>query len=109
MFNFQNPVQSQPFAVPARLNRLLLFCRFDFRQKSWRFPAWEICRDRDSKISADAAALASAVFKTISDFSDPSLGGAKPPKTETRRIGIRYSNHPSLGKPNNQQKRKNEN
>jgi hypothetical protein len=80
MFNFQNPVQSQPFAVPARLNRLLLFCRFDFQQKSWGLPAWEIRRERDSQFSADAATLASAVSKTISGFSDPSLGGAKPPE-----------------------------
>jgi hypothetical protein len=98
MFNFQNPVSSQPFAVPAGLSRLLLLCRFDYRQKSWELPAWEVRRDRDSKFSADAKILASAVSKIIFDFSDPSLGGANPSQTAQRRIKIRRSLRRSLGK-----------
>jgi hypothetical protein len=86
MFNFQNPVQSQPFAVPAGLTRLLLLCRFYFRQKSWGLPVWEIRRGRDSKFSAEAAALASAVSNAIFDFSAPSLGRAASSKTARRRV-----------------------
>jgi hypothetical protein len=77
---FQNRAPTQPFAVPASLNRLLVLCRFDLRQKSWALPSPVIRRDRHFKfsISADAAALALAVSKTIIDFSDPSLGAINP-------------------------------
>jgi hypothetical protein len=104
----QNPVQRQPVAAPAGVNRLLLFCRFDFLQKTWGLPPLEIYldRDRDAFFPDDSTVLASAISQ---NFSDPSLGGAKPPRIATRRIGIRHSNHRSLGKPNNQPKRKNEN
>jgi hypothetical protein len=98
MFNFRNPVQSQPFAVPAGLSRLLLLCRFDFRQKSWGLPAWEVRRDRDFEFSADAEALASAVSKITFDFSDPSSGGANPSKPVVRRIHHRHLSRRTLGK-----------
>jgi hypothetical protein len=102
-----NPVQSQSFIGQACLNRSLLFCRFDFRQKTWGLPPLEIYldRDRDAVFPNDSTVPPSAISKMPSDFSDPSLGGAKPPKTATRRIGIRHSHHRSLGKPNNQQKK----
>jgi hypothetical protein len=61
MFNFQNPGQTQPPAVPEGLNRLLLLCRFDFRQKLWALPAQEFRRDADSIFPAHPAALASAI------------------------------------------------
>jgi hypothetical protein len=63
MSNFQNPVPSQPLAVPAGLNRLLLLCRFDFRQKSWALPTGEFRRDSDSIFLAHSAALASAISR----------------------------------------------
>jgi hypothetical protein len=98
MSNFHNPVQMQPLAVPAGLGRLLLLCRFDFRQKRWVLPAWEIPRDRDSRFFADAEILASLISQNPTDFSDPSLGGATPSKSATRRIGIRHSIQRTLGK-----------
>jgi len=94
----RNPVQRQSFAVSAGLKRLLLLCRFDYRQKSWELPDWEGRHDRDSFLRTDSAALASAISKNPSEFSDPSLGGAKPPMTATCRIGFRPPNHRSLGK-----------
>jgi hypothetical protein len=100
-----NPVRRQSLAVPAGLNRLLLLCRFDFRQKSWSLPACEIRGDYNSMFPADAAALASAISQTLSGFSDPSLGGATPEKTATRRIVSRHAIRQLLGKtkqPNKQ-------
>jgi hypothetical protein len=93
----QNSVPRPPFTAPAGLNRLLLSCRFDFRQKSWGLPPLEIYldRDRDAVFPDDSTALASAISK---NFSDPSLGGANPPQTATRRIGVRPAHQRSLGK-----------
>jgi hypothetical protein len=98
MFNFQNPVQSQRPAAPAGLNHLLLVCRFDFRQKIWGFPAAGVHRDSNSILPAHSAALAAAISKNLSDFSDPALGGTNPSKTVLRRIGFRHSLGRSLGK-----------
>jgi hypothetical protein len=90
----QNPVRHQPFARPANLNRWLLLCRFDFQQRSWGLPAWEVRRDSHAIVPAHSAALASAVSKNLSDFSDPSRGGTKPSKIAIRRIGIRHALRP---------------
>jgi len=98
MFNYQTPQQSQPLAVPAGLNCLLLLCRFNFRQKSWERPTGEPLRDAHSIFLAHPAALASAISQNSSDFSDPSLGGANPAKSATRRIGIRHPFPRPLGK-----------
>jgi hypothetical protein len=61
----QNPATRQSFAVPANLNRLLLLCRFDFRQKTWGLPALENRRDCDFIFPANSAALTSAVGKSL--------------------------------------------
>jgi len=106
----QNQVRGQTLAIPAGLNRLLLLCRFDFRQKSWGLPSCEIRGDFNCLLAADPAALASAISQTISDFSDPSLGGANPAKTATRRIISRPALWRPLGKtkqPNQQKIRRN--
>jgi hypothetical protein len=95
----QYPVSSRPFSVSRGLNRLLLFCRFDFRQKTWALPAPAILRDHGLSFPGRPVELASAISKNLSDFSDPSLGGYKPPKAVTRRIGIRHSLRGPLGKP----------
>jgi hypothetical protein len=108
MFIFQNPRLVQPFAPPSTLNRLLVLCRFDLRQKSWGLPAPIIRRDRHFKfyIPADAATLALAVAKTTHDFSDPALGGANPPISARSRIAFRSSPPRFLGKT--KQPKKNE-
>jgi hypothetical protein len=73
-----NPVQHEPLAVQASLNRLNLLYRFDLRQRTWVLQALEIRSGKNSLVPAGLAALASAIVKNISDFSDPSLGGANP-------------------------------
>jgi hypothetical protein len=90
------------------LNRLLVLCRFDLRQKSWGLPAPIIRRDRHFKfyIPADAATLALAVAKTTHDFSDPALGGASPSNTASGRIAFRSSLPRFMGKT--KQPKKNE-
>jgi hypothetical protein len=96
----QNAVCRQVFAVPECLNRSLLLCRFDFRQKSWGLTPLEVYldRDRDSIFPFDSTALASAIFKNISDFSDPSLGGANPQNPQS--VGLESARHSAgpLGK-----------
>ena len=37
---YRNKFQRRP-SVTADLSRLLLFCRFDFRQKAWSLPAFD--------------------------------------------------------------------
>ena len=61
----QNPATRPPFAVPANLNRLLLHCRFDFRQKTWGLPAWENRRDCDFIFPTNSAVLTSAGGKSL--------------------------------------------
>ena len=102
----QNQVRGQTLAVPAGLNRLLLLCRFDFQQKNWGLPSCEIRGDFNGLLAAEPAALAAAILQTLSDFSDPSLGGASPAKTATRRIIRRHALRQPSGKtkPKNQQK-----
>jgi hypothetical protein len=67
------------------LNRLLLLCRFDFRQRNWSLPAWEIPRDANAVFPAHSAALAAAIYQNLSDFPDPSLNGASSSKSAARR------------------------
>jgi hypothetical protein len=93
---FQHPIQPRSFVVPASLNRLLLACRFDFRQKSWGLPAAENRRDLESILLANSAALALAVSKNFSKFSDPAQGGRHSSKTVFRRTGLRVVRHRSL-------------
>jgi hypothetical protein len=102
----QHPVQPRSFAVPASLNRLLLLCRFDFRQRSWSLPAWEIRRDSNFVFPAHSAALASAISKNLSDFFDPSLKGVNPTKSANSRIVMRHSLRRSLGKNKPSKERK---
>jgi hypothetical protein len=97
MSALQNPIRSQSVAVPAGLSRLLLVCRFDLQQRSWGLPAWGVRRDSHSIFPSDLAELASAISKNSSDFSDPSLGGAKPSKAAARRTGIRHFSRRLLG------------
>ncbi len=105
---FQNPRPVQPFAPPTTLNRLLVLCRFDLRQKSWGLPAPVIRRDRYFKfyIPADAATLVLAVARTFQDFPDPALGGANPSISANGRIAIPPALPRTLGKT--KQPKKNE-
>jgi hypothetical protein len=82
------------------LNRLLVLCRFDLRQKNWGLPAPDIRRDSYFKfyIPADAATLALALAKTIRDFPDPALGGANPSNTASGWIAFRSPLRRFLGK-----------
>jgi hypothetical protein len=106
----QNPVRRRPFTVQPGLSHLLLLCRFDFRQKIWELPGWEISRAAAAVSPADSGSLASAVSRYSSHFSDPSLGGVRASRTARRRIGLRHSLRRSLGKTKNKkQQRKNEN
>jgi hypothetical protein len=41
MSDLQNAALRQIFAVPKKLNRSLLLCRFDFRQKAWVYRLWK--------------------------------------------------------------------
>ena len=100
----QHPVQPRSFAVPASLNRLLLLCRFDFRQRNWNLPLWEIHRDSNCVFPAQSAALASAISKNLSDFFDPSSKGVNPSKSANNRIVIRHSLRRSFEKTNHQKK-----
>jgi hypothetical protein len=87
----QNAIRQKDFPVSEALNRLLLFCRFDLRQKSWGLPTPGI-RSGDGSLSrVDSNALASLISKNVPKFSDPSLGGANPSKRAGRRIRIRRS------------------
>jgi len=93
----------------AQLSRLLLPCHYDFQNRIWNLPASQVGLNERLTISNDQAALLPLLNVVITGFSDPSLGGASPSKSASRRIGIRPFHHRSLGKPNKQQKRKNEN
>ena len=64
-----NPTRSRLFGAQTDLKRLLLLCRFDFRQKTWGLPAVEIRRDLSSDLSADSFALAAAIGKKHPEFS----------------------------------------
>jgi hypothetical protein len=77
--------------LSASLSRLLLRCRFDFRQKTWELPGGRGARDDSAIFPADAVDLVSAVFQTFSEFSDPATGGAKTARTANRRIDFRPS------------------
>ena len=89
----QNPASRQSFAVPPGLNRWLLLCQFDFRQKSWGLPAWEIGRAPDAVLPDDSGSLASAVAGHFSHhfphFPSPSSGVATS-RMVKRRIGRRH-------------------
>jgi hypothetical protein len=102
MSNLHASLQPDPLAAQSSLNRLHLLYQFDLRQRTWVLQALEIRSGKNSLVPAGLAALASALAKNISDFSDPSVGGNKPSKTATRRIGIRHSLRRSLGKTKNE-------
>ena len=102
MSNLHASLRSDHLAAQASLNRLHLLYRFDLRQRNWVLQELEIRNGLDSTLPAGLAALASAIAKNISDSSDPSLGGDKPSKTATRRMGIRHSLRRYLGKSKNQ-------
>jgi len=101
-----NSFRRQAKAVPAGLSRWLLLCRFDFQQKNWGLPSCEIRGDFNCLLAAEPAALAAAILQTLSDFSDPSLGGASPAKTANRRIIRRHAlrQPPGKNKNTNQQR-----
>jgi hypothetical protein len=63
-----------------------LLCRFDFRLKTWALAVVHFRRDSDSLFPANSAALAFVLSQKISDFSDPTMGGAKPSKTSTNEL-----------------------
>jgi hypothetical protein len=98
MFNIQNPVQRVSPAAQTGLTRLLLQCRYDFQNRIWNLPASQAGLNDRLSFSNSRAALLPLLNVVIAEFSDPSLGGANPSKSATRRIGIRHSLQRSLGK-----------
>jgi hypothetical protein len=90
----------------APLSRLLLQCRYDFQNRIWNLPASQAGFDDRLSFSNSQSALLPLLNVVISEFSDPSLGGASPAKSATRRIGIRHSLRRSLGTTKNQKRKK---
>ena len=72
--NFRLPAS----AISAGVNRWLLLCRFDFHQKTWGLPAWEIHRGWDHIFPNDAGELVSAVAQRFLNYS-PLYRTVKPP------------------------------
>src|ERR1700679_3431878 len=64
-------IRPDPYAVQCHLNRLHLLYQFDLRQRIWVLQALEIRGGLNSTFPAGFAALASAIAKNTSDFSDP--------------------------------------
>jgi hypothetical protein len=85
----RNPVQKLALTTQAGLIRLLLDCRFDFRQKIWSAPRFEPRLDDRLSSALDRDALLPLLSAVISDFSDPAPGGEKSPRLPFRRMGIR--------------------
>jgi hypothetical protein len=98
MSTLQASLLPDPLAAQVSLNRLHLLYRFDLRQRTWVLQALEIRSGNNSPFPTGLAALASAIAKNISDFSDPAKGGDQPSRATTRRIRIRRSVHGLLGK-----------
>jgi hypothetical protein len=94
----QASLRPDPLATQVSLNRLHLLYRFDLRQRTWMLQALEIRSGINSPSPTGLAALASAIAKNISDFSDPAKGGDQPSRATRRRIGIRRSVHGLLWK-----------
>ena len=95
-----------PWAAQASLNRLHLLYRFDLRQRIWVLQALEIRSGNNPPFPTGLAALATAIAKNISDFSDPAPGGESPVKTACRRMEIRQLFKRPLRKTKNQQRKK---
>jgi hypothetical protein len=106
MSDLRNPVQPVSPAAQAGLMRLLLECRFDFQNKIWRLPAAKATLDNKRSFSNARDSLLPLLNVVIAEFSDPSLGGANPSKSATRRIGIRHSLRRSLGTTKHQKRKK---
>ena len=77
----RNPVQRLAGTTQAGLIRLLLQCRFDFRQKSWSVPVLVFPPDGGLASVSDHDALLPLLTSVLADFSDPATGGKprKPP------------------------------
>jgi hypothetical protein len=80
--------------------------RFDFQNKIWRLPAAKATLDNKRSFSNARDSLLPLLNVVIAEFSDPSLGGANPSKSATRRIGIRHSLRRSLGTTKHQKRKK---
>lgn len=102
MSTLQISVRPDPYAVQVHLNRLHLLYRFDLRQRTWVLQALEISSGNNSPFPPGLAALASAIAKSVSDFSDPAPGGDHPAKTASYRTGIRQLLQRPLRKTKNQ-------
>jgi hypothetical protein len=94
----RNSVQSESIVPQLGLSRLLLLCRFDYRQKAWNLPAFALRRDRSSNLLADSAALASTVSKIFRGFHDTESLSRSALKTSTRRLGSRQTYRRTLKK-----------
>ena len=105
----QNPVQHVLPETQTRLPRLLLQCRYDFQNNIWNLPAPQARLGDRLSFANSQAALLPLLTAVIAQFSDPSLGGANPSKSASRRMGIRHSSQRSLGKTKTTKERKNEN
>src|ERR1700735_3289907 len=66
----RNSVRSGSVVPQVGLSRLLLLCRFDYRQKVWNLSVFGLRRDLSSNFIADSAALASTVSKIFRGFHD---------------------------------------
>lgn len=105
MATLQTFVWPDSHAVQVHLNRLHLLYRFDLRQRVWVLQALEIRSGRDFTFPAGFAALASAIAKNISDFSDLIPGGNQPAKAASRRTVIRRLFHQPLRITKKQQRK----
>jgi hypothetical protein len=103
----RNPVHRISPAEQADRVRLLLQCRYDFQHKIWNLPASQAGLNDRLSFSNNQTSLLPLLNVVIAQFSDPSLGGANPSKSATRRIVIRHSLQRSSGKTKNQNQKRN--
>lgn len=94
----QKNVRLKASAISVGVNRWLLLCRFDFHQKTWRLPAWEIHRGWDRIFPNDAGELASAVAQRFPELITSLSPRQSPSQPATRRTNFRCSRTKSLDK-----------
>jgi hypothetical protein len=82
----QNPTKLRHLVFSTTLNRLFLFCRFNFSKISGGFPALRFIMDMIHVFLAGSAAPAAAISRNVSIFFDPLLEDAKPLNRYRRNI-----------------------
>jgi hypothetical protein len=77
---FRNAASYEPMPPESGMSRLLLACRFNFRQKTWSLPLFSDPQDAEYKLRLFAQNFPQTLFSGAIHFSDPSMGGATPSK-----------------------------